>query len=544
MSKLDPSKIKKDFHYGPCRIRHCDVTTQIPISRTLPIYFSGAANCRPDPNYPPNVVIGTLARIGMQPPVISPILLQSISFFVGSFCKQFLQPLNPDQVDFYDWIEGTPYPRKRKDELIRVWESYLTDDPFADRKLTELKCFIKDETYPEYKAPRSINSRADWFKCYSGPLFQAIGYYIFHSSPDFIKTVPVLEQPADIIEALYDAFSPISNNDATSYEAHFIPVIMRHIEGQVYLHMCSKSQLYTQQMTKILQVLTGKQTLRFRDVTLKCGPFRMSGEMNTSLGNGLTTKLLVCFIAWIKQVIVKLRAEGDDNLSRWQNEESVPTEAEWRELGWVMKVERPDSVCTASFCGNVFDIEEQRVIVDPRSALLDFGWVRKPYVNASDGVLLQLMRSKALAMYHQYNGVPLLGKFGLHVIRLTEGVVIRKSVLNTMSLYDREEYLMCVKDTLPAYIEPTTASRLMVEELYGISYDEQIAFEHSVPDIRLWNEIELNFPCTQLTTQHYDNYTESIDTPWKCPLTHDHAEVERVLRSFGKITREFVEGYY
>lgn len=543
-NKLNPVNIKSTMRIVSSRIREGEVLPQVPISRTLPIFFTGAANCKPDPNYPPNVVLGVLGRVGMEPPKMSPIILSSLRFFVDSFCSQFLTPLEPGSVDFYDWIEGTPYPQKRREELKRVWDDNPSFSP-SDADVKIAKSFIKDEPYGEYKLPRSINSRSDWFKCFSGPLFQAIGTVMFHSLPEFIKTVPVRDQPQAIIQDLYDAFSPVANNDATSYEAHFIKQVMCNIEFVMYFYMCRNSPSYMQVMEEVEKVLTGEQDLKFKDIIVKIlTSLRLSGEMNTSLGNGFTTMILVSFIAWVKKCLVRLKAEGDDNLSAWQFESCVPTEEEWKELGWVMKVERPESVCTASFCGNVFDIDDRLVIVDPRNALLDFGWVKKQYVHTSDAVLMQLMRSKALSMFHQYNGCPMLGIFARHVIELTKHVTIRASILNSMSLYEREEYLSAVKDTLPEFLEPSASSRELVYKLYNISYEEQIAFESSVRHITLWSSIELNFLCSAVTVSNYENYSCEMNVPWVCQLDPNRAEVERLIRSFGKVTDGFVNDYY
>jgi len=369
---------------------------------------------------------------------------------------------------------------------------------------------------------------------------------MFHELPEFIKTVPVRDQPDYIIEKLMDCFSAIANNDATSYEAHFKEEVMYNIEFQFYNYMCSSSPMLMERMRKIEMVLTGEQHLVFKYFSVIMDSLRMSGEMNTSLGNGFTTNILVSFLAWIRQCIAKALVEGDDNLSAWQFEECVPTAEDWHELGWKMKVETPESVCTASFCGNVFDVDDKIVIVDPREALLNFGWTRKIYTNASNDLLEQLLRSKGLSMAHQYNGCPILGKFGRHVCDITSHLAkrMRKSIINTMNGYDKEEYLRNVTDTLPPHIEPSPGSRFLVEKLYGISIAEQIAFEASIELITLWSCIEINFVVPNTAVLCYDLYTAPRNESWVFPGVDDQAEVENVLRSFGEITSGFCESFY
>jgi hypothetical protein len=544
LEKLRVGQLKDSFRIDRCRITDLEVKPQRPISRTLPVYFTGAAYCRPDPDYPPNLVIGVLARIAMKPPKPNKIILACLQRFTLHFCQKNLTPLEPGEASFENWIEKAPYPEHRKKELRDLWFEHFHHDPRYNENWIKVKSFIKDEPYDTYKAARSINSRADWFKCFSGPLFSAIGKKVFHEIPEFIKTVPVRLQPDNIIEAIHDAFSSIANNDATSYEAHFTPDIMKTIEFVLYDFMVSKVPLYQQQMDEIEDVLSHEQKLTFKLIDVLTSSFRMSGEMNTSLGNGFTTLILVLFLAWIRDCQVKARVEGDDNLSRWQFETCLPTERDWERLGWKMKVERPDSACHASFCGNVFDEHDRIVIVDPREALLNFGWVRKSYVGANRPLLLQLMRSKGLSMAHQYNGCPMLGAFGRRICDLTSGIQIRPSILYTMNLYEREQYLATVSNSMPTPITPSMASRWLVFQLYGITIDEQLTFESSLNSIVLDCAITPNFLCTGTMVDHYDRYTAVVGEHWCFNGPTNHDRIEALIRSHGPITQKFCTNYY
>jgi hypothetical protein len=537
-------KIKEKIRFKGCYVQQGEPEKRKPVSRTLPIYFNTAALWRPDPDFQPNIVIGILARVGMDPPKPSNILLACLKTFVTHFCERYLEPLDVDACCFNEWIEGCPYTAERKKELTNLWNEHPYEDPAMYKGASDVKSFIKDEPYPEPKACRTINSRSDWFKCYSGPIFGAIGKKVFHDIPEFIKTVPVLRQPEHLIEQLFDLVGSISNNDATSYEAHFIEIVMDAIEFVLYRYMVRGSVVNSNRIEKIIEVVTGEQELYFKNLSVNTPPMRMSGEMNTSLGNGFSTVMLVKFIAWINECMVKLQAEGDDNLSVWQFAECRPTEADWKQLGWVMKVETPASINIASFCGNIFDLDEKVVIVDPINALLNFGWVRKNYINASEKLLLELLRSRALSMAFQYNGCPMLGDFGRRVCELTKHITVRKSILDTMNLYDKEEYLSIVGKDLPARIPPAPASRHIVESLYNVSVEQQIAFEESLHLVQLWSAIEPNFVCPGTLCRNYDLYTTDSKESWIFPGPTDFPAVEQTIRSFGKITHRFVCDYY
>jgi hypothetical protein len=543
-SKLDHTKVDPSMRFSKTYVSQHEVLPQVPISATLPIYFSGSANPRPDPNFPPNVVIGVLARNGTVPPKASPILLAALKTFTRSFVERNLAPLSSGDAEFEDWLSGCPYTAARIEELRAVWYANPTNDPFVEQSQTQIKGFIKDESYPEYKPPRCINSRADWFKCYSGPLFGAIGKRMFYTMEEFIKTVPVREQPDYMLEKIFTLVGILTNNDATSYECHFKKEIMEAIEFVLYDYMCENVPEYKDRMGKIKKVLSGTQNLIYKYFKLTMDCKRMSGEMCTSLGNGFTTVVLVYFWAWLTEQLAKMLAEGDDNTTFWYNPDLVPSEADWLQMGWMMKVEYPKSIGVASFCGNVFDHDDRLVVTNPIEALLDFGWTNKRYVNARPVVKVELLRAKGLSLAYQYNGCPILGCFGRKIIELTQGVKIRQSIYNCMNQYEKEQMLINTYEKMPPYIEPSPATRMLVEDLYNITIEEQLSFEKGLQALKLWTDIEMPFLTSQLSVTHYENYTAPVGEHWVYPGHVDHDAVRRKLSLFGEVTKDFVESYY
>lgn len=540
--KIDRTKIKKDLKIISSLVNEEMEPERLPVSRTLPIYFE-LAKPRPCPNHPPQAVISLLKRTGTKPPPGSSELRRLIKVFMRSFCERTFVPLSTEEIDFENWVSNINQTSERKEELRKRWYENPFEDPYIVKKGTQVKSFLKDEPYDTIKAARAINARDDWFKAYWGPVADAIAKQVF-ALDEFIKTVPVLERPDDISEALADEFGKILNMDASSYEAHFIKIVMECIQFEAYRYFGRDSDVVMYRILKVIEVLGGKNCLIFKYIVAIIEATRMSGEMDTSLGNGLTTLILNLFLAWLKKIRVQLRCEGDDNLSLWSDAKLAPTDADWVELGWIMKVEEPESVATASFCGNVFDPDDKIVVTDPRDALANFGWVGKRYVKASERLLLQLLRSKGLSMAHQYNGCPMLGAFGRRVVQLTEGVVIRQSVVNNMDAYQREKYLQSVKGPLPEYKEPPPATRLLVERLYNISIEDQISFEKSLPEIQLWSRLNFAMYCPNEWTTHYETYTVGIGDTW-CPGFHeDRIRLKTFLTSFGVTTIGFTNDYY
>jgi len=538
---IDQKQIKEDLKIIHCRITELDDEERIPLSRTLPIYFDFAQPI-PDCNHQATIVMGLLKRAGTKPPEGSEILRAALRSFTRRYCEEHLKPLAQGSVDFYNWIESTDYSRARKDELIGVWEKTPDEDPRTVPKGIEIGSFIKFEHYPTPKTPRIINARDDYFKDYSGPLFDAIGTEVFNQ-PEFIKTVPVLERPDDILEALYDVVSKVLNCDACSYEAHFIELVMQCVEFEMYRYMTEGVPEYRKKMEVIIEVLSGGQKLKFKHIMAWIMATRMSGEMNTSLGNGFTTMILNKFIAFIRRVIVKLRAEGDDNLSAWQSRILAPTKSDWEELGWLMKVEEPNDVTTASFCGNVFSPEDKIVVTNPVAVLAKLGWVDKKYVKSTESLRKQLLRSKGLSLAHQYNGCPILSKLGRKIVALTRGVRIRESIVNNMDMYKRELYRKYINDPLPEEKESPMATRLLVEELYNITIADQLAIEAAFDSLYLDCCVSMPIVCPPEWYDNYELYTSQINQEWQPPRV-DRNRLRDFLGTFGATTRGFMSSYY
>lgn len=541
--KIDPLKIKTSCKILAANIKMAECPKRLIASRTLPIYLDNSAEPKPCSNHPPSIVMGILKRFATQPPKSSPIVLAYLNKFVRNFCETMLEPLTAGDAEFDTWIEQINQPAFRKEELKAVWTAAPYDDPAIVFRSCDIKSFVKDEFYPDIKPLRCINARDDWFKCCSGPLFDAISKKVF-SLPYFIKKVPVLERPTDIIESIWDLVSDVINADATSYEAHFIEEIMDNIEFVLYDYMTERVPDYHHKMSYIKHVLKGPQLLKFKFMSVKLNATRMSGEMNTSLGNGFTTLMLNMFLSYIKNLKMNIRAEGDDNLSKWQKSEFKPTAEEWEELGWIMKIEEPREANLGAFCGNVFDVEDKIVVTDPRTALRTFGWTGKRYVSAGRALQLQLLRSKALSLSHQYNGCPLLGAFGRRVEQLTRGITIRKSVINCMEQYKREQAQIYITTPLPDYVEPPMATRLLVENLYGINIKDQLSFESSLTNLEL--DSAFSFPWVEGTgpERHFHEYTSPVGEPWFPPAPEDEGRIQQYLFQFGKTTEAFNESYF
>lgn len=498
--------VKKDFKVVSIR-RGMD--RYRPISKRLPLYYEGATPPRPDPGHTISQVAGVAHRVAVEPPKSQPAIMKRFKTFVKDWLFKNLQPLTAEQLlSFDEWLEKTPYSACRKAELRKVWTN--ADGNFSSKILAIVKCFIKDETYPEYKFHRGIYSRHDLAKCLFGPLVQSISNLLFKLSW-FIKTVPVVERPQAIFDRLYKPGSKYTYTDYTAFESHFKTKLMDSCENVLYAYMVKnlgpevKSVARTMATTK-----TGKNKLVFKTFTASVKATRMSGEMDTSLSNGFTNLMLYLFASKeagcdISKIVGYV--EGDDGLFR--NDGPIPTAEIFESLGMTIKIGITDKLERASFCGQVYDIEDLTVVTDIRDQVCRLGWTNKQYVNSGPKVCLELLRARGFSLAYQYGACPILGAIGETILRLTSKHKIRQSIIDSMDEYSRL-FLLEAISWGPQIRNPGIATRILVEEMYNISISEQIEIENRVRAMTKLGPLPFRFrEIPEVWVNYYEDYNAS-----------------------------------
>ena len=135
-------------------------------------------------------------------------------------------------------------------------------------------------------------------------------------------------------------------------------------------------------------ILAGYNTCTFKRFKLGIQATRMSGEMCTSLGNGFSNLMLMLFACHRIGSKCTGVVEGDDGF--FVCSPRAPTSKEFKEIGFTIKMERHDSLTTASFCGIVFDTIDKINVTDPMEVLIGFGWSKTPYVGARPARKMEL----------------------------------------------------------------------------------------------------------------------------------------------------------
>lgn len=486
------------------------------LSKALPVCFIGATPPRPCPGDPASMVGGIVKRFGYKTPQLNRKMRRKFIKFVKLWLKKNLTPLTDDTVPGFDeWLAGCPYPVSRKVELARVWDK-ANRRPNINR-FRKVKSFIKDETYPEWKYPRLINSRVDEAKCYFGPVVQAVSDVLF-SRPEFIKTVPVAERPLFIRNLLESSGtnSDYTFTDYTAFEAHFTRDVMQMTQVLLFRHMTKGTQYQGEWMDMYVDVMTGKNELAFKHLAASLTATRMSGEMDTSLSNGFANLMLFLFCCHLKGATAVGVVEGDDGLFKVTPASAAPTAQDFADLGFTIKIEHTRELSEASFCGQVYDMNDLVVVTDPLEVIARVGWTNKKYVQCNKNTAMQLLRAKAYSLVYQYHRCPMLDALGRRLLQLTALHRVDDRILKNMDQWERQK-LIDSMNSIPEQEEVLKNTRLLVEKLYGVTITQQLEFEDQCRTLELGHYL---MPCLNQVPKSWTDYynTYSVDFYTTDPL--------------------------
>lgn len=466
--------IKADVEISVPRVVDLDIRPPVYVS--LGCHLVGAALPHTDPHDPWTMVAGVCKRFAVETPEIDQGLLSEFTNFVKEYVEVHYMPLAADaDLSVPTWLEGTSYPKWRKEELMRQYEAIK--DPW-DPKLFQCSSFPKDEGYTDVKHSRGINSRSDQFKCLVGPTFKAIETVVYKDH-HFIKHVPVSQRPKYIMDLLGN-FAKVYASDFTSFEALFVAMFMIACEFVLYEHMTKHHPEGRDFMRRCYNILAGRNICNFRDFTVWIKATRMSGEMCTSLGNGFSNLMLQLFLnkrAGAKEV--ECVVEGDDALVATDG--PTATAEDFARLGMIIKLEPVDDICDASFCGLVFDRDDMLNISEPLKVLASFGWTGRQYRNSTRRVLEPLLRCKALSLAHIYPGCPIISELAQYGLRATAHVpnarLWNRWKQKDLNMWERERLKAILEAGEVKPIAPPMNTRILMERRFGVSVETQLQVE-------------------------------------------------------------------
>lgn len=468
------------------RLPYCAVPGYAPISL--------------DSNDPNTVACGFKQRVLRKVPSPNPGLLKEFH----DFCQREADKLpvvNPMTTE--EWLAGTSYNEHRKGEL-RDADLANRGAPPPRSIAQRVAAFVKTEFYCALKHCRLICSRCDRFKAFSGPAAKTVESVIYEL-PEFIKHTPVPERPAKIA-ALKKAGRRYYMSDFTAFESHFTADVMNSCEILFYKHILKNWS----HVDFMCSVLTGINKISSRlGFRVSCLARRMTGEMFTSVGNGITNLMLAKFLCWKQGKDLEGFVEGDDGLFAT---EAVLTKEMYAELGFTIKLVQIEDPCTSyplskdcepgsmAFCGLVF-AESGQIIKDYRKFFQGFGWTSS-FITAGDNIMMQLLRSKALSAIFETPHCPIIGEMARYALVQTRGVRVSDKVAAALS----DGYHHALKDetNVPEFC-PSPDTRALFARLYGVSEDLQVHVEAAIRSGDFARVADL-LPAPEASARYADRY--------------------------------------
>lgn len=508
----DSLKIKRRKTFYDPTVRHASAVSG-------GCHVEGAVLPRPDTVDPDTFARAVVKRFGHKPPAIKTGVFQELLDFTEEYVRKHFTPIPPEaDLSFESWIESVNQPGWRKDELREAHSR--VDEMMAEKagiqRVRRVGSFGKEEAYETWKEVRWINARSDEFKVLVGPAFHAIEKVVF-ADPSFIKTVPRSEWPAFIQQELkWKHFIYIS--DFSSFEALFEELM--EVELILYRWML---QYHPLELRRV-EMIDDENVCETKHLIARVWRKRMSGEMNTSLGNGFTTHVTGKFLGVKhhgREVIIL--QEGDDTIYCAPG----PMEESWyRDIGLDVKLERVTDVSHGQFCQLLFDEDDMRVVRDVRKYIVGFAWLPSKYIPGVR-VYPHLIRARAMSCIAQYPGHPILVSFARWILRCVQvsDVAVRRVIERTRAIdsYTREVLLNSIDVYQSKFDVPIgIRTRHYYEEHFGFSVADQLIMEAYFDEQEVLHPIPLSlFDGHQLPLEWLDCWdwyvreTDITSNGWK-----------------------------
>lgn len=413
-----------------------------------------------DPDDPKSQEVGVKERILRQPPVPLPDVCKEFALFVSKWLTKHLRDIPELHPTFEDWIENAPYNQNRKKQL-----KLQRERGEERRSWDSCSSFIKREFYTEFKDPRTINSRVDNYKVFAGPWISAIEHDFCPREPSFVKGMTPQERAQRAFERVHLG-SVMFNTDFSRYESQMTKFVIKEIECQLYRRYGMPEYL--------LKPLYGINKCSLSGVRYRVSATRMSGDMNTSLGNGFVNLMVNKFVAHRVGSKIKGVVEGDDGLFACYG--PMPSAQDYADVGFKITICPMSKIDEGDFCSaKIYELADGSVwtLQDPRRVLLKAGWSFVCPPEATFGMRRQLMNAKSLSIADNNPQCPLLWKY----CQKYTGECVYSDNYSRERFGGGNSFWVHTKSDSSIVKEPTLEMRQIFLEVYGLSVAQQLEME-------------------------------------------------------------------
>lgn len=487
--------------------------------RRLPVYIGGHVLPVPDTRYTLNRAVAFDTRVAGEVPEIDMEILAKFERFVDRKVKEWAVVNETEDTSVETWLDKSRnYTEARKNELRKVIDEQDLSHSLmpADR---QVNFFVKDEDYPTFKKPRGILAVQDKVKVALGPFAKVMEEEVYSNNTTFkikfTKHVPVDKQHIFMKQLMWILGGSYKCTDYSSFECSFNSALQSVCEQVVYGHLLKAFPV----AVRNYRLMEGWNYIRSKDGTLIAKIFcrRCSGEMVTSLGNGVTNILLVEFMEDLAkemglEVIVEIAnpdgvvetrvlekdppivpgdtagqivggvAEGDDLEMQSTRPMNVTLAGK---LGFKITEVTPRSQGEAGYCGKFFTDTEMVMVVDPYESIMKMGWTRSQQKHGGPKLMRQLLKAKCLSMLYQTPGCPILAVLARRIVEL-----IPERAVFDWDWYERQVFSTQVVESLEVRLSnevteqyeklvqgKTPHTRALFELLYAVPLSLQLQCE-------------------------------------------------------------------
>lgn len=396
------------------------------------------------------------------------------------------------------WALGTATPMQgewiaqytgRKRTLYVNAQEDLIAIPFS-RRDRFVKSFIKPEKVPDItRDPRTIQARSPRFNYVLGNYLKPLEHKLYnlngahHPMRRYFPPTRLIAKGLDLrtrarlLRQKFSRFPVCYGIDASRFDAH-VSQTMLQIEHSIYLH-CYHGDRFLQRILGLQLVNYGRTA---QGIRYKCPGGRMSGDMNTALGNCLIMCIVVAVVMQrlgFRPNQWEMLCDGDDTLL-FTTPELAPRLNGFAQQaldgGFVIKLESVSrDLDSVRFCQGspIQTYEGWKMVQDPwrtlSRALVSVRHYQHP--KPINGILGQI----GLCELAINCGVPVLQEYALAMLRNAQGAVAARPTISGRFIKAQREFLAHKGQIQPLPITPE--ARASFELAFGIGPHDQEVLE-------------------------------------------------------------------
>lgn len=441
-----------------------------------------------------NLILGCRNRVIALRPVPQPSTILELRKLCLKIAKRFIPTTQQEFNVFYE-----SYPKQKRDKYARG-ENDLIEGPISTShgKITSFVKPDKIDPTAKYNAiPRLIQFRAPKFAVeiasYLKPIEEQVYRWKFKhplvatNSRMIAKGMNQVER-ATAARRKWEAFKhPIGVVlDVSQFDRHVNCELLK-VEQLFYTTICNNKRFKQLLMCQLLNYCKAK--VKYSDEALKyvVSGCRMSGDMNTALGNCVLMLLMTTLYCLSLKIKFDLLDDGDDIIlfTEYENYSLIESTAVAYYLNFGMKLKVEgfyDHFAKINFCQS-----------NPIETSLGWKFVRNPikimstslsgprFANVSEKYLRKITAGQGLCESILNSGVPVLASYSRALIR-NAGIDLKESIFDTKTgtylSYLREKKMYDKHNAQHHLDQPITPeARNSFEIAFNISVSDQLSME-------------------------------------------------------------------